>query len=170
MKGAHLCVMLGNAAVPMAAAERIDETPTGHHYSVCQGPQHEGAPGVDTSTGTRIGKPAVMAGFWGRRMGLEDLVLERDGNSWRMPSHQSEARPICLRNEDSSITAFVESCNAVLFASVAAEHEATLAYVRRAVRQTSAPLHSYFALVGAEHEGLRVWAMPIRLRPSPSSP
>jgi 2',3'-cyclic-nucleotide 2'-phosphodiesterase / 3'-nucleotidase len=31
--------------------------------------------------------------------------------------------------------------------SVQAEHEATLAYVRRAVGKSDAPLHSYFALV-----------------------
>ena len=31
--------------------------------------------------------------------------------------------------------------------SVAKDHDETLAYVRRAVGKTSAPLHSYFALV-----------------------
>ena len=124
-----------------------------------------------------MGKPAVMAGFWGSHMGLVDLMLERDGNAWRVASHQSEARPISQRNEDRSITALVDSDDAVL-ASVAAEHEETLAYVRRAVGQTSAPLHSYFALVaddpsvqivsnaqtwyieqmmvGTEHEGLPI--------------
>ncbi|MEM9438761.1 MAG: 5'-nucleotidase C-terminal domain-containing protein, partial [Pseudomonadota bacterium] len=45
-----------------------------------------------------------------------------------------------------SVTALVESVPAVL-ASVQAEHEATLAYVRQSVGQTDAPLHSYFALV-----------------------
>jgi 2',3'-cyclic-nucleotide 2'-phosphodiesterase/3'-nucleotidase len=40
----------------------------------------------------------------------------------------------------------VESDEAVL-ASVEAEHDATLAYVRAEVGQTDAPLHSYFALV-----------------------
>ena len=65
-----------------------------------------------------------------------------------------------------------------VLASVQAEHDETLAYVRRAVGQTSAPLHSYFALVaddpsvqivsnaqtwyieqmmvGTEHEGLPI--------------
>jgi 2',3'-cyclic-nucleotide 2'-phosphodiesterase/3'-nucleotidase len=93
-----------------------------------------------------MGKPAVMAGFWGSHMGLVDLMLERDGNSWRIASHMSEARPIYRRDEDRSITALVESDEAVL-ASVEDEHEATLAYVRRGRGKTDAPLHSYFALV-----------------------
>jgi 2',3'-cyclic-nucleotide 2'-phosphodiesterase/3'-nucleotidase len=96
--------------------------------------------------GTIMGKPGVMAGFWGSHMGLVDLMLERDGNSWRIVSHMSEARPIYERGEDRSITALVDSDEAVL-ASVEAEHDATLAYVRAEVGQTDAPLHSYFALV-----------------------
>ncbi|MEM1150750.1 MAG: 5'-nucleotidase C-terminal domain-containing protein, partial [Pseudomonadota bacterium] len=56
------------------------------------------------------------------------------------------ARPISKRNEDRSVTALVESDQPILD-SVADVHEATLAYVRRAVGKTSAPLHSYFALV-----------------------
>ncbi|MDJ0857758.1 MAG: 5'-nucleotidase C-terminal domain-containing protein, partial [Dinoroseobacter sp.] len=77
---------------------------------------------------------------------LVDLMLERDGNTWRISSHMSEARPIYRREEDRSITALVESDPEVL-SSVEAEHEATLAYVRAEVGQTDAPLHSYFALV-----------------------
>jgi 2',3'-cyclic-nucleotide 2'-phosphodiesterase/3'-nucleotidase len=44
------------------------------------------------------------------------------------------------------VTPLVES-EADVLESVRAEHEATLAYVRRPVGKTSAPLHSYFALV-----------------------
>ena len=36
---------------------------------------------VDRATGTIMGKPAVMAGFWGSHMGLVDLLLERDGTT-----------------------------------------------------------------------------------------
>ena len=135
-----------NASVPLAAVDGIDAILTGHHHRVFPSSQYADTAGVDVEAGTIMGKPAVMAGFWGSHMGLIDLMLERDGNTWRIASHMSEARPISRREEDRSITALVESVPAVL-ASVEADHDATLAYVRRAVGQTDAPLHSYFALV-----------------------
>lgn len=138
--------LMENASVPLAAVDGIDAILTGHHHRVFPGPNYAGVEGVDAEAGTIMGKPGVMAGFWGSHMGLVDLMLERDGNSWRIAGHTSEARPIYRREEDRSITALVDSVPAVL-ASVEREHEETLGYVRRAVGQTDAPLHSYFALV-----------------------
>ena len=135
-----------NASVPLAAVDGIDVVLTGHHHRVFPGPQYGDAAGTDSTAGTIMGKPAVMAGFWGSHMGLVDLMMERDGNTWRIASHMSEARPISRREEDRSITALVASDPEVL-ASVQEEHDATLAYVRAQVGETDAPLHSYFALV-----------------------
>ncbi|WP_204113203.1 bifunctional 2',3'-cyclic-nucleotide 2'-phosphodiesterase/3'-nucleotidase [Shimia biformata] len=135
-----------NASVPLAAIDGIDAILTGHHHRVFPSKAYDGVAGVDTAKGTIHGKPAAMGGFWGSHLGLIDLMLERDGNEWRVVGHTAEARPISKRNEDRSITALVESDNAVL-ASVQKEHDETLAYVRRAVGKTDAPLHSYFALV-----------------------
>ncbi|MCE8520292.1 bifunctional 2',3'-cyclic-nucleotide 2'-phosphodiesterase/3'-nucleotidase [Ruegeria pomeroyi] len=166
-----------NAAVPLAAVDGIDAILTGHHHRVFPGPQYEGTAGVDSAAGTIMGKPATMGGFWGSHMGLIDLMLERDGGAWRIVAHTAEARPISKRNEDRSITPLVESVAKVEEAA-SAEHEATLAYVRRPVGKTDAALHSYFALVaddpsvqivsiaqtwyigemmkGTEHEGLPI--------------
>ncbi|OWU70591.1 bifunctional 2',3'-cyclic-nucleotide 2'-phosphodiesterase/3'-nucleotidase [Marinibacterium profundimaris] len=166
-----------NASIPLAGVDGIDAVLTGHHHRVFPGPDYADTPGVDAEAGTIMGKPAVMAGYWGSHMGLIDLMLERDSNGWRIASHTSEARPIYRREEDRSITPLVESDETIL-ASVEEEHEATLEYVRRAVGETDAPLHSYFALVaddpsvqivsnaqtwyiaqmmqGTEHEGLPV--------------
>ncbi len=135
-----------NASVPLAALDGIDAILTGHHHLVFPGPDYADAEMVDAEAGTIHGKPAAMGGFWGSHMGLIDLMLERDGNSWRVATHESAARPISKRNEDRSITALVESYQPVLD-SVQKEHDETLAYVRRAVGKTDAPLHSYFALV-----------------------
>ena len=107
---------------------------------------YEGQQAVDVVNGTIHGTPAVMAGFWGSHLGLIDLMLETSGGEWRVVGHSAAARPISQRNEDRSVTALVESDQVVLD-SVADMHHATLAYVRRAVGKTSAPLHSYFALV-----------------------
>ncbi|PZX18302.1 2',3'-cyclic-nucleotide 2'-phosphodiesterase/3'-nucleotidase [Palleronia aestuarii] len=138
--------MMENASVPLAAVEGIDVVLTGHHHLVFPGPDYEGIEGVDAEAGTIHGKPAVMAGFWGSHMGLVDLLLERDGEGWRVVEAEVEARPIYLRDEDGEVTPTVESVEPVL-QSVADEHQATLDYVRRAVGRTDAPLHSYFALV-----------------------
>jgi len=135
-----------NASTPLARVDGIDALMTGHSHLVFPSSTFDGFAEVDVATGTISGKPAVMGGFWGSHMGLIDLLLERDGNRWKVISSTSEARPISQRNEDRSITALVEDVPGVI-ASVQKEHDETLAYVRRAVGKTSAPLYSYFALV-----------------------
>ncbi|MEO0691393.1 MAG: bifunctional 2',3'-cyclic-nucleotide 2'-phosphodiesterase/3'-nucleotidase [Pseudomonadota bacterium] len=166
-----------NAAVPLAGLDGVDAILTGHSHLVFPSPGYAEFAGADVDAGTLMGTPATMGGFWGSHMGLIDLLIEKDGAAWRVVSATSEARPIAQRNEDRSITPLVEDDPAVL-ASVQAEHDATLAYVRRAVGKTDAPLHSYFALVaddpsvqivsiaqlwyieqmlrGTEHEGLPI--------------
>jgi 2',3'-cyclic-nucleotide 2'-phosphodiesterase/3'-nucleotidase len=78
-------------------------------------------------------------------MGLIDMMLERDGSKWRVVSATSEARPIFER-VDNKNKALVGDDERIVTA-LKEDHEATLAYVRRAVGKTSAPLYSYFALV-----------------------
>ncbi|WP_390911194.1 bifunctional 2',3'-cyclic-nucleotide 2'-phosphodiesterase/3'-nucleotidase [Pseudosulfitobacter sp. SM2401] len=166
-----------NASVPLAGMDGIDAILTGHSHLVFPSPGYADFAGVDVDAGTLMGTPACMGGFWGSHMGLIDLLIEKDGNEWRVVSAQSEARPISKRNEDRSTTALVDSDETVL-SSVQQEHDETLEYIRRAVGKTDAPLHSYFALVaddpsvqivsiaqlwyieqmmkGTEHEGLPI--------------
>ncbi len=134
-----------NASLHLAAVEGIDAVFTGHQHLVFPGPAYEGLPGIDAGKGTLFGKPAAMGGFWGSHLGVIDLMVERDGSGWRVANFMSEARPI-YEKEGRKVTPLVESQEDILNA-VREEHEATLAYVRRPVGKTSAPLHSYFALV-----------------------
>lgn len=134
-----------NAALHLAAVEGIDVVLAGHQHLVFPGESHAGLAGVDAEKGTLFGKPAVMAGFWGSHLGLVDLLLEREGASWRVLAFACEARPIFERAERETV-ALVES-RAEVLASVAEEHAATLAYVRTPVGESAAHLHSYFALV-----------------------
>ena len=135
-----------NASVPLAEVEGIDALLTGHSHLVFPSPTYEGFAAVDATKGEIHGKPATMGGFWGSHLGVIDLMLERDGGGWRVLMHEVATRPIYKRNEDRSITPLVESVDTVE-SSVRQQHEETLAYVRRAVGKTSAPLYSYFALV-----------------------
>jgi 2',3'-cyclic-nucleotide 2'-phosphodiesterase/3'-nucleotidase len=135
-----------NASVPLASVDGIDALLTGHSHLVFPSSTYADYAAVDAEKGLIHCKPATMGGFWGSHLGVIDLMLERDGGEWRVVNTAVETRPISKRNEDRSTTALVESVQSVLDAT-AADHEATLAYVRRGVGKTAAPLHSYFALV-----------------------
>lgn len=138
--------MMENAAVPLARVDGIDAIMTGHSHLVFPSETYAGFDGTDIQKGLIGGKPGVMAGYWGSHMGLVDLMLERDGNSWRIVGHDVEARPITERDDEGETVPTVDSFEPVL-AAAETEHEATLDYIRRAVGKTDAPLYSYFALV-----------------------
>ncbi|HWA19389.1 MAG TPA: bifunctional 2',3'-cyclic-nucleotide 2'-phosphodiesterase/3'-nucleotidase [Devosia sp.] len=134
-----------NASLYLADVPGIDVVFTGHQHLVFPGNFADMA-GVDNDKGTLMGKPSVMGGFWGSHMGLIDLLLERgDDGRWTIASHTSEARPIAGRVDNKTV-ALVEDVASVE-EPVKADHEGTLAYIRRPVGETAAPLHSYFALV-----------------------
>jgi 2',3'-cyclic-nucleotide 2'-phosphodiesterase/3'-nucleotidase len=136
-----------NASLYLAGVQGIDAVFTGHQHLVFPGTKDfDGIAGADPKKGTLMGKPAVMGGFWGSHMGLIDLLLEKDGKNWKIVDSTSEARPIYHRDQDRKIVADVKDKPEVI-AAAKEEHEATLAYVRRPVGKTSAPLYSYFALV-----------------------
>ncbi len=136
-----------NASLYLAGVDGIDAIFTGHQHLVFPGPKDfAGVAGADAEKGTLQGKPAVMAGFWGSHMGLIDLLLERDGKSWKVVDFTTEARPIYHRDENKKVISDVKDKQQIIDA-VKTEHDATLAYVRRPVGKTSAPLYSYFALV-----------------------
>jgi 2',3'-cyclic-nucleotide 2'-phosphodiesterase/3'-nucleotidase len=135
-----------NASLFLGEVEGIDAIFTGHQHLVFPGDAFKDLPGVDNVKGTLMGKPAVQGGFWGSHVGLIDLLVEQSGNSWKVISATSEARPIYKRDENRKVIPLVES-KADVEAAVKNEHEATLKYVRTPVGKTSAPLYSYFALV-----------------------
>lgn len=138
--------MMENASFFVAGVEGIDAVFTGHQHLVFPGKKDfQALDGVDTGKGTLQGKPAVMGGFWGSHMGVIDLLLERDGSKWRVVSATSEARPIYERVDNKNKATVGDDKR--IIAALEQDHEATLAYVRRPVGKTSAPLYSYFALV-----------------------
>jgi 2',3'-cyclic-nucleotide 2'-phosphodiesterase/3'-nucleotidase len=138
--------MMENAALFLAAVPGIDVVFTGHQHLVFPNSKDFATiKGADLDQGTLMGKPAVMAGFWGSHMGLIDLLLEKGADGWKIVSHTSEARPIFTR-VDGKVVPSVANVEAVA-GPVEKDHQATLEYVRRPVGETAAPLYSYFALV-----------------------
>jgi 2',3'-cyclic-nucleotide 2'-phosphodiesterase/3'-nucleotidase len=145
--GSGLSDRMENASLYLAGVEGIDAIFTGHQHLVFPGPKDfDGIAGADAKKGKLMGKPAVMAGFWGSHLGLIDLLLEKDGKSWKILDSTSQARPIYHRDDNRKIVADVKDKPEII-AAAKDEHEATLTYVRRPVGKTSAPLYSYFALV-----------------------
>jgi len=136
---------MGNAALYLAGVDGIDALVTGHSHLVFPSEAYADIDGIDLAAGTLQGKPATMGGFWGSHMGLIDLMLERSGDEWRVVTTESSTRPIYERVDRKKIP-LVEDVQKVLDATQQV-HEETLAYIRRAVGMTEAPLHSYFALV-----------------------
>ncbi len=134
-----------NASMHVAGVPGIDAVLTGHAHQVFPGDPFRGLAGIDVDAGTLNGTPAVMPGFWGSHLGVIDLGLQRDAGEWRVVRHQSQSQPIYER--DGRKTVPLVDAQADVLAAVEEDHKATLAYVRRAVGKTAAPVNSYFALV-----------------------
>ncbi|MFC0408377.1 bifunctional 2',3'-cyclic-nucleotide 2'-phosphodiesterase/3'-nucleotidase [Roseomonas elaeocarpi] len=135
-----------NAALYLAEVPGIDAIFTGHQHLVFPGKDFSNIAGADAERGTLHGVPAVMAGFWGSHLGVIDLRLEGRDGAWKVADFKVEARPIYERTADRKIIPKVAAAPVVLDAAKP-EHEATLAYVRQPVGETSAPINSYWALV-----------------------
>ncbi len=136
-----------HAAIPLARLPGIDAIVLGHSHLVFPGPGFDATGAVDPVAGTICGKPAVMPGFWGSHLGVIDLMLERGAGGWRVIAQGAAARPIASGPPGSHAGPPADTVAEVLDAA-RDDHEAALAYVRRAVGRTRVPLHSYFALVG----------------------
>lgn len=136
-----------NAALHLSKVEGIDVILTGHQHLVFPGGKaFDGIAGVDNVKGALNGKPACQPGFWGSHLGIVDLELEKRGERWRIADFKVEAKPIYERTPDRKIVPKASAEPAIL-ATVKADHEATLAYMREPVGSTASPINSYFALV-----------------------
>lgn len=100
-------------------------------------------PEVDNTKGTINGVPAVQAGYGGSNLGIIDLTLEKKDGVWKVASSQSSTKAIYDAANKKSLA---EPDQAVVDA-ITPDHEATMAYANSPIGTTTAPIHSYFALV-----------------------
>jgi 2',3'-cyclic-nucleotide 2'-phosphodiesterase / 3'-nucleotidase len=136
-----------NAALHLSKLDGIDVILTGHQHLIFpSGKAFDGIPGVDNKKGALNGKPACQPGFWGSHLGLIDLELEKRDGVWKVADFKVEPRPIYERTPDRKIVSKANVETNVL-ATVKADHEATLVYMREPVGATASPINSYFALV-----------------------
>ena len=135
--------MAENAIAGLADVPGIDAILFGHSHAEFPSQQFANHPKVNIAKGTINGVASVMPGRWGDHLGIIDLTLDNASGKWRILDSQSLLRPIFDRT---ARKALVES-DPMVEAAIKEEHEATLAYVRAKVAESSAPIYSYFAQV-----------------------
>jgi 2',3'-cyclic-nucleotide 2'-phosphodiesterase/3'-nucleotidase len=141
-----------HAALPLSRVAGIDALMLGHSHLVFPADAVPKLPGIDALAGRLHGIPSVMAGAFGSHLGLIDLVLDHSEGRWRVCSATARAAPVFRKNPDNSVTPLTLPHPAVL-AAAAADHQATLGYIRRPVGRSAVPMHSYFALLSHDPVG-----------------
>lgn len=133
-----------NAVAPLAEVPGVDAILFGHSHAEFPSNAFAEYPKVDIAKGTINGVAAVMPGRWGDHLGVIDLTLDDTSGSWKVVGRQSALRPIFDRTTQKSVAApdpMVETALADIQAKA-------LEFVRSKVAFSSAPIYSYFALVG----------------------
>ena len=133
-----------NAVGPLTEVEGVDAVLFGHAHAEFPSKAFAEHPKVNLKRGTINGVPAVMPGRWGDHLGVIDLTLDNTSGSWKVVDSKASIRPIFDRISRKPVV----TADAMVEQTVGDVHAATLAYVRDKVAFTSAPIYSYFALVG----------------------
>ena len=130
-----------NAGWYLAGVPGIDVLLLGHSHTQFPGPRYAGMQDVDAHRGFVRNVPAVMGGFFGKDLGVIELVLNHKDGRWvlDLDNTQSEVRPICPEKNqcvpaDPAIAPLVESA-----------HQAAIAYVNTPIGSSTVHMTSYFA-------------------------
>lgn len=128
----------------LAQVPGIDAMLTGHAHQVFPNPAGTAPqfslPGVDKVHGTVHGVPTVMAGQWGRQLGVLGLALRREQGRWvvRRGDTVAQVRGVTAQTmPDPAIAALVKE-----------EHQAALRYVQAPLGRTDFRMTTYFADIG----------------------
>ena len=125
----------------LAGVPGIDVLLLGHAHTEFPGPRYAGMKDVDARRGFVRNVPAVMGGFFGKDLGVIQLVLNRQHGRWvvDLDNTHSEVRPICAQKNqcvpvDPTIAPLVQGV-----------HEAAIAYVNTPIGNGTLRMSSYFA-------------------------
>lgn len=132
-----------SASYQLTQVEGIDAVLFGHAHGVFPSKDFANVEGADIEKGLINGKPAVMPGFWGNHLGVVDLTLKQVDGKWTVADSTAKAVPIY---DSANKKALVDADQKIVDA-VKEDHEKTTKWVRSAVGTTTAPIHSFFALV-----------------------
>lgn len=132
-----------NSTYYLSEVEGIDAIAFGHSHAVFPGKGFDNIQGVDNEKGTINGVAAVMPGRWGSHVGVMDLVLEQDGDSWKVADAQTEARPIF----DAANKKPIAEADQGIVDAVKGDHSATRDFVNQPIGKANDVMYSFLALV-----------------------
>jgi 2',3'-cyclic-nucleotide 2'-phosphodiesterase/3'-nucleotidase len=146
--GAAYSPAMENAGYWLARVPGIDAMLLGHSHLVfpdaaSKAPQFN-LPGVDKASGRVFGVPTVMAGLWGKDLGVIALHLRYDGKRWTADSGAATVEVRATQQADKSFVA----ADPGVMELVAGEHAGTIEYVKSPVGETKFRMSTYFADVG----------------------
>jgi 2',3'-cyclic-nucleotide 2'-phosphodiesterase / 3'-nucleotidase len=137
-----------NANWHLALVPGIDAMLIGHSHQLFPNPASTmpqfNLPGVDKVKGFVNGTPTVMANFWGKSLGVIQMNLVAKDGKWSVDKTKTVVETRSIQNADRS---FVPPLPAIA-ATIAAEHQATIAYVKTPIGRSDFAMTSYFVDVG----------------------
>lgn len=137
-----------NGSYYLSTVPGIDVLMIGHSHQVFPDANSTVAqfnlPGVDKVKGTVNGVPTVMANFWGKHLGVVALSLTYSKGTWAIDKSATKVEARSTQNADKTYVV----ADPTISAAVAAEHLATISYVKTPVGTTDFRMTSYFADVG----------------------
>ncbi|MFT7682721.1 MAG: 2',3'-cyclic-nucleotide 2'-phosphodiesterase/3'-nucleotidase [Moritella dasanensis] len=136
-------VMAENSVYYLTQVPGIDAIAFGHSHAVFPSESFSKLPGADIEKGTINGIPAVMPGRWGDHVGIMDLVLDKQGDTWKVTNAQTEARPIFDKFTKKPLVKADEK----MVAAVQDDHKATRNFVNQPIGKASDVMYSFLALV-----------------------
>jgi 2',3'-cyclic-nucleotide 2'-phosphodiesterase / 3'-nucleotidase len=146
--GAPYSPTMENAGYYLARVPGIDAMLLGHSHQMfpdaaSKAPQFN-LPGVDKAGGSVFGVPTVMAGLWGKNLGVISLHLRHDGKRWTVDKALTTVQVRATRQPGKAPVA----ADPQVAALVAAEHAGTIGYVKTPVGTADFRMSTYFADLG----------------------
>ena len=129
-----------NVAAAVAALPGIDAVLAGHTHDVFPGPDISATKAIDPTNGMLHGKPAVMAGAFGKHLGVIELEMTRDANGWRVTTATSRV----LQPRASPVPPPLPT------PGLLALHDATLARSRTQIATTNVALTTNFSMIAPD--------------------
>jgi 2',3'-cyclic-nucleotide 2'-phosphodiesterase / 3'-nucleotidase len=146
--GAPYSPQMENAGYYLAQVPGIDAVLLGHAHTVfpdagSKAPQYN-LPGVDKARGRLFGVPTVMAGLWGKDLGVIGLRLRFDGKRWVSDRDAATVEVRSIQQPDKSLVA----ADPIVATLVADEHAGTIDYVKTPIGESDFRMSTYFADLG----------------------